>query len=203
MKIKLSSVLMVSALALSGTLMGIGYNYISNANSETYLGLPVNRTMGTVLYDTSSIENAIKYNDYSFIAKVNYIKTTEYKYKNKLPYTIYNINVKENINGNLITSDSIELMQYGGINYDKKSYTFYEDEEYLKDGHYYFISAQTWSLVKGEGIILDKAIDLGETLESDEVELYLNKATNVKKLSYDKDSDYKQIMSKYDINYNK
>lgn len=173
MKIKLSNILIAIALTIFSCLFGLKYNkFGTNKNTETYLGLPVYTAFNSKIYDTSTIFNAIKYSDYAFIARVNFLKTTEYKYDDKRPYTIYDISVIKNISGELIYSKNIELIQYGGINYDEKSYIFAKNERYLNEGHYYFFTTQTWGLKEGEGIIFEKAIDLGETLEQSEVEEY-------------------------------
>lgn len=206
MKIKLSNILIAVTLVVFSTILGFGYNkFMTNKNVETYLGLPFYTSLNSKKYDTSTIEGAIKYSDYAFIAKVNGIKTTEYKYDDKWPYTVYDIKVDRNISGELITSKSIELIQFGGINYDKKSYTFNKDQKYLNDGHYYFFTTQTWGLTEGEGIIYEKAIDLGETLEQNELEEYsmnsLDKNTTFS--VNDTSINYKKTISKYDVNYNK
>ena len=118
MKIKLSNILIAIALTIFSCLFGLKYNkFGTNKNTETYLGLPVYTAFNSKIYDTSTIFNAIKYSDYAFIARVNFLKTTEYKYDDKRPYTIYDISVIKNISGELIYSKNIELIQYGGINY--------------------------------------------------------------------------------------
>lgn len=206
MKIKFSNILIAVILTAFSTMLGIGYNkFVSNKNVETYLGLPVYTSLNSKMYDTSTIEGAIRYSDYAFIAKVNGIKTTEYKYDDKWPYTIYDIKVDRNISGELITSKNIELIQFGGINYDKKSYTFNKDQKYLNDGHYYFFTTQTWGLTEGEGIIYEKAIDLGATLEQNEIEEYSMNSLREKTNNYidSSNDEYKKIISKYDVNYNK
>ena len=215
MKIKLSNILIAIALTIFSCLFGLKYNkFGTNKNTETYLGLPVYTAFNSKIYDTSTIFNAIKYSDYAFIARVNFLKTTEYKYAffgfcgdlfDKRPYTIYDISVIKNISGELIYSKNIELIQYGGINYDEKSYIFAKNERYLNEGHYYFFTTQTWGLKEGEGIIFEKAIDLGETLEQSEVEEYsINNILN-EDTSFNNNSssvEYKKTISKYDVRYN-
>ena len=81
MKIKLSNILIAIALTIFSCLFGLKYNkFGTNKNTETYLGLPVYTAFNSKIYDTSTIFNAIKYSDYAFIAIVNFLKTTEYKY---------------------------------------------------------------------------------------------------------------------------
>lgn len=206
MKIKLSNILIAIILTIFSILLGFGYKkFMANKNVETYLGLPVYTSLNSKIYDTSSIEDAIKYSDYAFIAKVNFLKTTQYKYDDKWPYTIYDISVNKNISAQLITSKNIELIQYGGLNYDKKSYTFAKDEKYLNEGHYYFFTTQTWGLTEGEGVIFEKAIDLGETLEQSEIEEYsIDELKENTSYSINNSStEYKKTISKYDVRYNK
>lgn len=206
MKIKFKNILLAITLTIFSALLGVGYcNFLASKNIDTYLGLPIYISLDSKMYDTSTIEGAIKYSDYAFIAKVNGIKTTEYKYDDKWPYTIYDISINNNISGELITSKNIELIQYGGLNYDKKSYIFSEGEKYLNEGHYYFFTAQTWGLTEGEGIIYDKAIDLGKTLEQSELDEYSMNSLD-KNTTYsvnDTSINYKKTISKYDVNYNK
>lgn len=190
MKKKIFICLLVIIIGIS---CGFIYNHFNINNIEEYNGLPVYRMISSKLYDTSTVEGAIKYSDYAFIARVIDINRTEYKYDDNLPYTIYNIKVEKNINGELDINNNIEIIQYGGLNYNKKSYSFYENESYLKNDHYYFFSVGTWNMVEGEGISIDRYIDLGDSLDNDEIDIY--------SISVIKDPNYKKIISKYDINY--
>lgn len=190
MKKKIFICLFVMIIGIS---CGFIYNHFNINNIEEYNGLPVYRMFSSKLYDTSTVEGAIKYSDYAFIARVIDINRTEYKYDDNLPYTIYNIKVEKNINGELDINNNIEIIQYGGLNYNKKSYSFYENESYLKNDHYYFFSVGTWNMAEGEGISIDRYIDLGDSLDNDEIDIY--------SISVIKDSNYKKIISKYDINY--
>lgn len=146
----------------------VGYqNYISKQNATLYRGLPVEYTHATFAYDTSTLTKAIGSSDYVFLCKVNKIIRTEYKNPVEVevdtettkivydPYTVYSITVVKNIKGNLQTDSEIELMQYGGINYDKKSYTFLEGSEYLNEGEYYVLMPDAIS-EKGEIEVADK-----------------------------------------------
>ena len=86
-----------------------------------------------------------------FVAKVNKILRTEYRNPveveigigqsviQKDPYTIYEIEVVENLKGNLKTNEPIEFVQYGGINEDGKSYSLLADSSFLNVGDYYLL----------------------------------------------------------------
>ena len=84
MKIKFRNILLAITLTVFSALLGVGYcNFLASKNIDTYLGLPIYISLDSKMYDTSTIDGAIKYSDYAFIAKVNSIKTTEYKYEDK------------------------------------------------------------------------------------------------------------------------
>ena len=91
--------------------------------------LPTYYTHAIYASDTSMPENAIADSAYAFIAKINSISRTEYRDPVQVetsadgsqtktvynPYTIYNISVVDNLKGNLVTNQDIELEQMGGI----------------------------------------------------------------------------------------
>lgn len=139
------------------TIMQIYYRRgMEQSSQEFYNGLPVNISRATYMYDTSTPEKAIGISDYVFVAKINEITRTEYRnpitvetglFSSKTlttPYTFYSIEVVKNIKGELITSEPIEYMQYGGISEDGESYTFIEGTELLETGKYYLIMAGTF-----------------------------------------------------------
>ena len=120
-----------------------------------YNGLPVNYTYSSYAFDTSSPNKAVAISKYVFIAKINSILRTDYfnpieikefLFKKTIydPYTVYDVDVIYNLKGELI--NNIELMHYGGISKDKKSYIFSSsnnDFKYLNVGEYYIILAST------------------------------------------------------------
>ena len=145
-------------------IIGVLSVVIMNSNStdyeqKTFNGLPINSSSAFWGYDTSTPEKAIGSSDYAFIAKVNKILRTEYTHINptetktlSTPYTIYEIEVVENIKGELDTSKPIEFKQFGGLEEDGKSYTFIEGGSLLNEGEYYIIMASTWADRNGEDI---------------------------------------------------
>lgn len=115
----------------------ISMNYFSKKDLEN---LPIERIKGSMVYDMSTPEKAIGAVDNVFAEKIIAIKDTIYD-ENSLPTTIYGVEVQENIKGNLNTNSNIQLHQIGGINKDKKSYTFYENTNYLEESNEYIILA--------------------------------------------------------------
>ena len=119
---------------------------------------------GMYMYDTSTPERAVGISDYVFVAKIDGIARTEYRNPITIetglsssetrttPYTVYNIEVVKNIKGELITSEPIEYMQYGGINEDGETYTFMEGTGLLETGKYYILMVGTF---EGDGGIIE------------------------------------------------
>lgn len=112
-------------------------NYIYKKNLPD---LPVEKIKGSMVYDMSTKEKSIGAVDNVFVAKINNIVKTVYD-ENDIPSTIYEIEVIENIKGNLPSNKTIELTQKGGLNKNKKSYTFYENAYLLEEGKEYIILA--------------------------------------------------------------
>ena len=119
-------------------------------NNEDYKNLPINYTCPSYAYDTSTPEQAIGLADYAFIGKINKILRTEYRHPMQTvingeiktvasPYTIYEVNVIRNINGNLLTNENIEIAQKGGLEQDQLSYSFFEGMGLLNVGEYYIL----------------------------------------------------------------
>ncbi len=191
---------------------------------QIYNGKPVYYAMASYMYDTSTPEKAIGISDYVFIAKVNKIARTEYKNsietetglnektKTTIPYTIYNISVIKNIKGELITSEPIEFMQYGGLSEDGKSYILMEESSLLKTGDYYIIMGNTFEK-DGENVEVaepTRVISLGNESDFSQKDS-LNTITKyeqaykneiVPSTSKGDSVDYKKgYISKYDVNY--
>lgn len=188
---------------------------------EYYNGLPVTISQVLFLHNTSIPERTVGVSDYVFVAKINKILRTEYKnptevqvnlFKKKTittPYTVYSIDVIENIKGNLITTESIEYMQYGGLDEDKKGYTFMRDTSLLNEGEYYILLAETFG---GHGGIIEvtdsnRRIPLGSdyNLESktiyDTINRYKQAYQNEIIPIYENGQQHERTISKYDINY--
>lgn len=174
---------------------------------------------GVYMYDTSTPERAVGISDYVFVAKIDGIARTEYRNPitvetglsssetRTTPYTVYNIEVVKNIKGELITSEPIEYMQYGGINEDGETYTFMEGTGLLETGKYYILMVGTF---EGDGgiievtepnrrILLDD-VENDEDVENSELvkryeEAYKNEVIPE---GFEEEDRY---ISKYDVNY--
>ena len=105
---------------------------------DYYNNLPVYYKNYLYIFDTSTKEKTIGASSYVFIAKINSFKTT---YQNNEPVTTYDVTVIENIKGNLV--ENIKITQQGGINKDKKSFTFIKETSYLNKDEYYLILTGT------------------------------------------------------------
>lgn len=221
MKIKKNNIIFTLCIStMLGIIVGIlnlnNYN-LDNHNTELYNNLPVTRAHGMKMYDTSTPEKAIGISDYVFVAKINKILRTEYKNQiqikddNKVktissdPYTIYEIEVLDNIKGYLKTNEPIEFMQYGGLNEDGKSYIFMDNGELLNEGEYYILMADIWKSQHGETIEAsetDRIIQLGSsynaTVRNGLISEY-KRAFMHQEIPSNK--NITNNLSKYDINY--
>lgn len=103
--------------------------------SMTFYQKPVTYVNPMYLYDTSSREKAVGVSDYVFVAKVNDI--TDTKYVDGTPYTIYSISIVYDIKGGI--SGKRDLVQYGGLSKDGKSYVFLENGAFLNTNAYYIL----------------------------------------------------------------
>ena len=111
-----------------------------NKINQSFEHLPVEKIKGSMVYDMSTKEKSIGAVDNVFVAKINNIVKTVYD-ENDIPSTIYEIEVIENIKGNLPSNKTIKLTQKGRLNKDQKSYTFYENAYLLEEGQEYIILA--------------------------------------------------------------
>ena len=171
----------IIVIIIIGSFIGI-YNSSNNEESQpTYNNLPLTTVQVLWRFPTDTPEKAIGISDYVFVAKINKIIRTEYKNPIEVetglfskeivtdPYTVYEINVIENIKGNLKDTEPIEFMQYGGINEDEKSYTFIKNSGLLNVGEYYILLVDVFN---DEGDIEtsdpNRIISLGSNYTDDE-----------------------------------
>ena len=149
-------------------------------NKKTDKDLPIYYSHAAYMYDTSTPEKAIGISENVIVARIDRVKDTVYKHpieivkdnKTKIvytPYTIYEITVIENIKGSIKVNEKIDFMQYGGLNYDKKSYTLLDDSPLLTVGNYYILMPSWWE--ENSERILEvsektRMIDLGQTLST-------------------------------------
>lgn len=160
--LKIISVIVITACLICGIVLII--NKLHNSSEEKLAitlnpDLPINYMSAFYAHSFATPEEAVGTTDYTFVAKINSIKRTDYRNPINIetvadgsitktvyePYTIYDVTVIENIKGELIKTTSIELQQKGGLNKDGKSYTFLEDMGLLNVGKYYIILANASS----------------------------------------------------------
>lgn len=170
-------------------------------------------------YNTSIPEQAVGISDYVFVAKVNGIARTDYidtgtvelsttgNKEIESPYTVYNIEVVKNIKGELITSELIEYMQYGGINEDGETYTFMEGTGLLETGKYYILLVNTYREDGGtletsdqNRIILLDDVESDEDVENSELVKKYEEAYKNEYIPEGAEDETRHI-SKYDVNY--
>lgn len=170
-------------------------------------------------YDTSIPEQAVGISDYVFVAKINGIARTEYidigtvelgltgNKKVEAPYTVYNIQVVKNIKGDLITSEPIEFMQYGGINEDGETYTSMEGIGLLETGKYYILLVNTYKEDGGtietsdkNRIILLDDVENDEDVENSELVKRYEEAYKNEYIPEGAEEETRYT-SKYDVNY--
>jgi len=113
---------------------------------------PIMRIHGSFLIDVNNPYELVGDAGYVFVATVNEAHT-EYLYPATMenaeggttvvttPYTSYTVSVIENIKGELITEEQIQLLKRGGLAEDKKAYYIFEDD-FLPEvgGTYIFIA---------------------------------------------------------------
>ena len=159
-------------------------------------------------YDTSIPEQAVGISDYVFVAKVNGIARTDYidtgsvelsttgNKKIESPYTVYDIEVVKKIKGELLTSEPIEFMQYGGVN----------EDGFLETGKYYILLVNTFREDGGtletsdqNRIILLYDVENDEDLENSELVKKYEEAYKNEVIPEGFEED--RYISKYDVNY--
>lgn len=170
-------------------------------------------------YDTSIPEQAVGISDYVFVAKINGIARTDYidtgtvelsttgNKEIESPYTVYNIEVVKNIKGELLTSEPIEYMQYGGVNEDGETYTFMEGTGLLETGKYYILLVNTYKEDGGtietsdkNRIILLDDVENDEDVENSELVKRYEEAYKNEYIPEGAEEETRYV-SKYDVNY--
>ncbi|MDO5410945.1 MAG: hypothetical protein Q4F21_10930 [Lachnospiraceae bacterium] len=182
--------------------------------------LPVYTSHGLYAFEISTPERAIGAYDYACIAKVNKKLRTEHTKpivsevsatETKVfytPYTVYEIEVLENIKGSLITDRPIEFMQYGGLNEDGESYTLLNGGSLLKEGDYYILMSNARNDIPGETLISARPESMvhlidGIEAESSQAVIEEYKAAYKNEIIPQELQGRERIPSKYDVNYKK
>jgi hypothetical protein len=158
----------------------VGYlikNSVSNKKTT------ISRLNASYSINTNDLTEIVGDADYVFVAYVNKELNTIYKHQadindEGLPYTNYSITVIDNIKGNLKKNTEIDIQKAGGLSKDGTTYFLYENDELLKEGKYYIISAyaQTDGLLLISGpnsSLMLKYNDKDKIFSSDECILYI------------------------------
>lgn len=130
----------IKVLVLIVFIFEIGIISLNHLKKDNLESLPIEKIQGSMVYDMSTQEKAIGAADNVFVGKINKIIKTTYD-DNDIPSTIYEVEVLENIKGELPIDKSINLTQLGGLNKNQKSYTFYENAYFLDLESVYLILA--------------------------------------------------------------
>ena len=139
-----------SAVCLTFILTLTLVNINSQGNGNTSKEPTISRIEASFAIDTSDKKQTIGDSDYVFVAKV--INETKTIYKDPIqietengtkevssPYTVYSIEVVDNIKGNLKKNTSFEIEKEGGLSEDGNIVCLYEDDELLKQDTYYIL----------------------------------------------------------------
>ncbi|MDR0751826.1 MAG: hypothetical protein LBF12_04500 [Christensenellaceae bacterium] len=164
---KLLSLLIIICI-LTAVLWGCGDDSLTNEEISKILGsdaLPITYALPQYAINMADLRQVVGDADYVFVCKVSSYNTTEYLSNlNNFPLTLYNIEIIENIKGELKQSEQIVLKKAGGISQDHKSFWIYQDDSLLKVNSYYIISVYT----QPDGGILTGGINSHLTIENPE-----------------------------------
>lgn len=117
--------------------------------------MPIATNHALSVIDRSNYKELAGFMDYVFIAEVNENIETEYKdrFTNQetikadgieippKPYTKYKVTVLENLKGNLITNEPIEIIKNGGISNDNTHIELFENDKLPEEGNVYIFFA--------------------------------------------------------------
>ncbi|MFA6866998.1 MAG: hypothetical protein WCR54_05730 [Clostridia bacterium] len=110
--------------------------------------VPVNTIKASFSIDTYNLQEVVGNTDYVFVAKVTAYKKTIFDTPSEIPETVYAVQVIENIKGELIVNEEIELIKKGGLDKEYKyKYIFIDDILPQVDNYYIFC---TYALKSGE-----------------------------------------------------
>lgn len=140
--------------------------------------LPVKEVQPCYLFNIYDKEKMVGFVDYMFVAKVEKITGTTYRdvvyleEENRysaLPYTCYEIVVKENIKGNLVLNETIPLRKLGGISINGDYYYKYTPETMPQENGYYLFLG--YADKEGDLYVCDpnSAIYLGDSYETENI----------------------------------
>lgn len=131
-------------------------SYSKEYKESDYKELPIDYSRASYAYDTTTPEKAMGVADYAFIGKVTGVLRTEYRFPATVyseegekvvytPYTVYSVEIIENIKGDLVKAKNIEVVQHGGITSDGEKIELMEGMKLLNVGEYYILLPYTSS----------------------------------------------------------
>ena len=105
--------------------------------------IPVSYSSASYVIDVYNPREMVGMADYVFIGYVDSKDGTIYYSEDEIgsPYTLYTITVVENIKGELITDDSIQIQKEGGVTRDKTFIDLVNGDALPEKGHLYLFSA--------------------------------------------------------------
>lgn len=168
--------------------------------------LPVYAMKADFVYDTEDINESVGIVDYVFLGEVVSEDGTTYEdvvmmedERGKLveegtPYTHYSVMVKENIKGELLKEESIEITKHGGVTQDQKSVTLFEEDCLPEIGKQYIFLAYAQAdgslLISGPNSNVLADSKKGEVVVEEYEEAVENEEVNVDRERFT--SDYEE-----------
>jgi hypothetical protein len=165
--------------------------------------MPIEYASNIYLVDQRIPENVVGISDYVFIGRVEAKPTFEYDVRET--WTVYQVQVLDNIKNKLTTEDIVKIVKWGGPRMDGSAFDLNEGDIILKQGGIYLFNVMTredGSLnAGGPGTTIviseenDKKLESVDALEQTDifkryVKAYKNQVTN--------DSFPENLTSKYD-----
>ena len=108
--------------------------------------IPISRVQASYVFDVFNPQEVVGMADYVFIGYVDSKDGTEHLVPESSmgwPITVYTITVVENIKGELITDEPIQVYKDGGLARDRSCICLYEGDTLPEEGKLYLFSAMT------------------------------------------------------------
>ncbi|MBE5935209.1 MAG: hypothetical protein E7262_05395 [Lachnospiraceae bacterium] len=117
----------------------------------------IERVHATYKFDVTNIKNVVADSDYTFVAKVDKVVSTVYKFPVKIdnkwikvPYTKYRLKILKNIKGKLKEGGYVEIQKSGGRIQNSSKYMVYDKDTLPSKNAVYIFSAY----VQNDGSLL-------------------------------------------------
>ena len=123
---------------------------VATAKDQIINEKDIERVHATYGFDVTNIKNVVADADYTFVAKVDKVVSTVYKFPVKIddkwinvPYTRYRLKVVKNIKGKLQEGGYIEIQKAGGKLQNSSKYMAYDNDTLPSRDAVYIFSAYT------------------------------------------------------------